>query len=130
MKMSSKCFEKITGSFRNSRLSFLLISKEEYTTIFKEFLLDDAATRIYMLRPEPKIDVFIYILDGFTSACNLLKIICINKPNIRVIFRVEGNPMNYFVQSSNLDSTVGNFLIWGYVNPDGKVGPNGFSLCR
>ena len=79
-----------------------------------------------MLRSNQKTDGFLHVSDEYNSGCNLLKTVCTNKPNKKSVYGVEGTPGNFFIQILSLDSAVGDFFTWGYVDKDKKVESNDY----
>ena len=64
-----------------------------HDNLLNVFLLEDEAMRMNMLRSEQKTDGFIHV----SSAYNLLEIVHTEKPNQKVVFGVEEEPLEYTV---------------------------------
>ena len=79
-------------------------------------------TKMDMIQFESKINGSIHVSNGYTSTCNLLKIIWTDKPNKKVVYGVEWTLRKYFFRTFSFDSAVADFYTSGLWTPTATKG--------
>ena len=80
-----------------------------HDTLLNEFLLENEAMRMNILRSEQKTDGFIHV----SSTCNLLEIVHTENPNQKVVFGVEEEPLEYSLSRPPTWT-----ILWYIVSPE------------